>query len=258
MPAIDYLPRRLYNAFSRGGFLSEPVKGLIALQGNPEYVSYWDDFLGTRGGTWPASTPYAATVGTGTEVIGITQAVGGTMTLTTGANASDSAGQGFGLNWSGDRGFYFIARCKLDTLATSKFEVGMTDAVGDDGAVTTKATPAFTATDCALFVRDTTEDTTITFVSNGGTTDADADSAVAVVADTYFVVEVVCKGPTDTTGDNAAGFVNGVRAGSGNINGASPLTPWFYALTRTTATRTFTVDYWGCIGPRVAQWGVAS
>lgn len=48
MPAVDFLPRRLYNAFSKAGFASEPLKGLIALQGNPEYVSFWDDHIGTR------------------------------------------------------------------------------------------------------------------------------------------------------------------------------------------------------------------
>src|SRR3990167_11009525 len=85
MPAIDFLPRKLYNAFSRAGFPSEPIKGLIALQGNPEYAAFFDHHLGTRSGTWPAGTPYAATVGTGTEVIGLTQAVGGVMTLTTGS-----------------------------------------------------------------------------------------------------------------------------------------------------------------------------
>src|SRR5574341_488707 len=192
MPAVDFLPRRLYNAFSRMG-VTEPVKGLLALQGNPEYVSFWDDFIGTRGGTWPASTPYAATTGTGTEVIGITQAVGGTMTLTTGANADDSAGQGLGLNWSGDRGFYFICRAKLDTITNAKFEIGMTDdEAGDDtGEVGTKATPTFNATDCALFVFDTTDDTNVTFVSNGGTTDANADATFTLAADTYFVIEVV-------------------------------------------------------------------
>src|SRR3990167_11100279 len=120
MPATDFLPRRLYNAFSRGGFPNDSLKGLLALQGNPEYVSFWDDFLGTRGGTWPASTPYAAVVGTGVPVIGITQAINGTMTLTTGAKANASAGQGLGLDWSGDDGFYFIARVKLDTITSAK------------------------------------------------------------------------------------------------------------------------------------------
>ena len=261
MPAVDFLPRKLYNAFSKAGFSSDPVKGLLALLGNPEYVSFWDDHIGTRSGTWPAGTPYAATVGTGTEVIGLTQAVGGTMTLTTGAAGSDTAGQGLGLNWSGDRGFYFIARAKMATRITNvKFEIGMTDAVNDDGAVAVKATPTFTATDCALFVFDRTDDAEVTFVSNGGTTDANADATdFDIVNDTYFVVEIVGKVPTDTTGDNVAGYINGQLIGTGNINGASPLTPWAYIedLAQSAAT-VMTVDYWGCVGPRVAQWGVTT
>lgn len=260
MPAVDFLPRRLYNAFSKAGFGSEPLKGLIALQGNPEYVSAWDDFTGTRSGTWPAGTNYASTVGVNTEVIGITQAVGGTMTVTTAAADSDTAGQGYGLNWSGDRGFYFIARCKINRLTLIKFEVGMTDAVDDDGAVAVKATPTFTATDCALAVFDRTDDANVTFVSNGGSTDGNSDWSGAIASDTYFVIEIVGKGETDTTGDNVAGYINGQLIGSGNINGASPLTPWFYTetLVGASAAATLTVDYWGCIGPRVAQWGVAS
>ena len=259
MPAGTYLPRKLYNAFSRAGFEIEPVKGLLALNANPEFVSMFDHFWGTRGGTWPASTPYAATAGTGTEVIGLTQAINGTMTLTSGANADDSAGQGVGINSSGDQGFYFVCRAKLNTLATSKFEVGMTDATDDQaGAVATKATPTFTATDCGLFVYDTDDDTNVTFVSNGGTTDGNADATnFTLVADTYFVVEVIGRGPTDTTGDNVVGFLNGQLVGSGNINGANPLTPWVYVETNTTATRTLTVDYWGCIGPVGAAWGVS-
>jgi hypothetical protein len=250
----------LYNAFSKAGFASDPLKGLIALQGNPEYVAFFDDHTGTRTGTWPAGTPYAATVGTGTEVIGLTQAVGGVMTLTTGATDGNTAGQGFGLNWSGDRGFYFIARCKVDRITLMKFEIGMTDAVDDDGAVAVKATPTFTATDCALIVFDRTDDANATFVSNGGTTDGNADWTGTIAADTYFVVEIVGKGPTDTTGDNVAGYINGQLVGSGNINGASPLTMWAYTetLAGASATVTLSVDYWGCVGPRVAQWGVAS
>lgn len=267
MPATDFLPRRLYNAFSRATFGSDPLKGLISLQSNPEYDSFFDNFLGTRSGTWPAGTPYAATVGTGTEVIGLTQAVGGNMTLTTGTGGSDTAGQGFGLNWSGDRGFYFVSRFKMATRITDvKFEVGMTDSAADDGAVLQKATtPTFTATDCAILAFDTT-DTGIgpSFLSNGGTTDADADWGGTLVADTYLVVEMVGAGPTtatgaSTTGDNVACYVNGQFVGSGNIGGDAPLTPWWYIedLAQSAAT-VLTVDYWGCVGPKTAQWGVSA
>ncbi len=350
MPATDYLPSRLYNAFDKAVFGSDPLKALIALQGNPNYVSVWDDFTGTRTGSWPAGTDYAATVGVNSEVIGITQAVGGTMTLTTASGGSDSAGQGYGLNWSGDTGFYFISRCKLATRVTDvKFEVGMTDSVSDDGAVATKSVPTFTATDCGLFVYDTTDDINTTFVSNGGTSDANSDAGeplgavtitiaapgvfslaqhgliagervvfattgalptgltagtavfvsatdltgatftvsataggaqittsgsqsgthsatllAAPVADTYFVVEIVGSGPTtatgaSTTGDNVVGYLDGKLVGSGNIGGDAPLTPWWYVEDLATSAATvLTVDYWGCIGPRVAQWGVSA
>ena len=261
MPATDFLPRRLFNAFSRLGVGSVPLKGLLALAGNPEFVSFWDDHLGTRSGTWPAGTPYASTVGVNTEVIGLTAAINGTMTVTTAAADGDSAGQGLGLNWNGDNGFYFIARIKINRITNIKFEIGMTDAVNDDGAVAVKSTPTFTATDCALFVLDTTDDGEVTFVSNGGTTDANADATdFDIASDTYFVVEIVCRGPTDTTGDNVAGYINGQLIGSGNIDGANALTIWAYSetLTGASAAATLTVDYWGCIGPRNPAWGGAT
>jgi hypothetical protein len=260
MPAVDFLPRSLYKAFDQVAWHGDALKGLIALQGNPSMVSVFDDFTGTRSGTWPAGTPYAATVGTGTEVIGITQAVGGTMTLTTGTGGSDTAGQGYGLNWSGDRGFYFVARAKVSTITNSKIEIGMTDAVTDDGAVDTKSTPTFNATDCGLFVMDRTEDAELTFVSNGGASDANADlTSFDIAADQYFVVEVVGSGPTDTTGDIVTGFINGQQVGSGNLGGDAPLTPWFYIQDLAqSAAIILTVDYWGCVGPRVAQWNVSS
>lgn len=252
MPTSLWLPRRLDKAFSRLA-MPEYAKALLMMN-SPEYAVWSDHFLGSPTGTWPANTnwSYPATVGTGTEVIGITNAIGGTMTLTTGANANDSAGQAVGLNWSGDRGFYFLARVQLDTIANSKIEVGMVAALtGDTGSVNVKATPSFQATigaNCAVFCRDTTEDTALSFLSNGGTTDANADWSGTFAAATWYWLEVVGHGPTDTTGDNVTGYVNGTRVGSGNIDGSAALSPFFYVQTLTTATRTLTVDYGGCIG----------
>ena len=78
-----------------------------------------------------------------------------------------------------------------------------------------------------------------------------------IAANTYFVVEIVGRGATDSTGDNVAGYINGQYVGSGNINGASALTPWFYSETLTGASEliTLTVDWWGCVGPKGAPWG---
>ena len=255
MPTGTFFPRRIDKAFTKIGG-PEHLKSILALTGNPEYFSWWDDFLGDSAGTWPASANwgYPATVGTGTEVITLEAALGGQLQLLTGANANDSAGQGVGLHWSGDTGFYFAARVQLDTLASSKFEVGLAAAVaGDTGVVDVKATPTFRATigaNCAVFVRDTTEDTALTFVSNGGTTDANADWSGTFAAATWTLIEIVGSGPTSTTGDNVTGYVNGQRVGSGNINGATLISPFFYVETLTTATRALTVDWGLCIGKR--------
>lgn len=247
MPGPSFLPRRLDRAFSRLA-LPEAAKSLLVLPGNPEYISFWDDFLGTRSGTWPAGTPYASTVGVGTEVIGISSGFGGRMSVATGVNNGDTAGQGVGLNWRGDEGVYFIARLQIDRITTAKFEIGLTDAVDDDGAVLVKATPSFTATDCALFVFDTTDDTEVTFVSNGGTTDANQDfTDFDIAAAAYFIVEIVVQG------DFAQGYINGKSQGSGgNIEGGNLLTPWVYAEALSGASVAVLVDYWGCIGPRFA------
>lgn len=246
MADIDYLPRKLQTAFSRSA-VPESVKAMLVLHGNPEYVSYWDDFVGDSAGTWPADANwgYPATVGTNTEVIALAGGEGGTLTLTTAGSSGDSAGQGLGLHWKGDNGVYYAARCKLDDTTSAKFEIGLTDSVADDGAVDTKATPTFTATDCAVFVYDTTDDTEVTFVSNGGSVDGAADATDFTLAnDTYFIVEIVIQN------DTAAGYINGQLIGSGNIEGGNLLSPWLYVETLTGATRTLTCDWQLCIGPR--------
>ncbi len=220
----------------------------LLLFNNPAYASFWDDFFGDA-----LDARWSATSGTGSEVVGITAGINGFMTLTTGANSDDSAGVAAGLHWKGDNGIYLIVRAKLSAITTAKFEIGLSDAAisRDTGAIATKATPTFTATDFAGHVFDTTDDTSTTFISaNGGVAGANADGA-APVADSFAIYEVLVSGPTVTTGDFAAGYIDGKLVGSGSVNGATALTPWLYVETNTTATRTLTVDYVGCIGPRL-------
>jgi len=251
--AGKFIPRKLWTAFSELGDPSTRLRTLLAAN-SPEFVYYWDDFIGDSAGTWPADANwgYPATAGTGTEVIALGALENGALVMTTGASANDSAGQAVGLHWKGDNWFYYIARFKIDDVTNSKFEVGVQHAVtGDTGAVDTKATPTFTSTNCAVMVFDTTDDTNVTFVSNGGSTDANADATFTLANDTYLIVEIVAGGPTGTTGDFVSGYINGKLIGSGNINGATLVTPWLYVETNTTATRTLTVDYQGMIGRRV-------
>ena len=246
-----FLPRNIRSAWSKlaSGAGADNLKNLLALQGNPDFISYWDEFVGQTAGTWPASANwgYPATVGTGTEVVGIgASAFGGTLTLTTGANSADSAGQKFSRSWRGTEGIYYCARIQLDTITTAKFEVGLADSVtGDTGMVATKATPTHTGTDYAVFVLDTNDDANVTFISAAaGVTGANADWSGTLVAATYIDVEIIVKGAF------CSGYINGQYVGGGAITAATLLTPHVFVLTRTTATRLLTVDYQGCVSPR--------
>ena len=248
MAATRFLPRRLDTAFSRLAG-PESLKSILALGGGPEYVSYWDDFVGSPSGTWPdtANWSYPATVGTGTEVIGVTAARGGTLTCTTANTSGNGAYQYLGLNWRGTEGIYYVCRAKIDNVATAKFEIGLSDSLTGEGVVATKATPTFTATDGAVFVFDTADDTNVTFITaNAGVVGANVDSSFTVVNDTFFIVEIVAQGGF------AAGYLNGQYVGGGAITATAALTPGVGATTRAAATRTLTVDYQGCIGPRNA------
>src|SRR3990167_8195788 len=108
--ALKFLPRRADRHFADAA-LDSKLRSILALGcDTPEYIRYFDHFVGDSAGTWPASANwgYPATLGTGNEVIAISAALRGELTLTTGASASDSAGQAGGLHWNGDLGFYFI------------------------------------------------------------------------------------------------------------------------------------------------------
>src|SRR5512146_3033391 len=102
MSAGKFLPRRLNTAFSRLAF-PESAKSLFAMQqGNPAYVTFWDDFLGDA-----LDARYPADLGVNSQVVGVTAAIGGTMTVATAAADGDTAGQaGPGLHWNGDNGCY--------------------------------------------------------------------------------------------------------------------------------------------------------
>lgn len=61
------------------------------------------------------------------------------------------------LAFKGDNYCVVAARIAIDTLATSKVEVGFTDVTTDAGAVNNLGTNTRRATDCAVWVRDTND-----------------------------------------------------------------------------------------------------
>src|SRR5512146_433332 len=242
MASLKFMPRKLQTAFSRLA-MPEAAKAILTLVDNPEYCVWTDDFIGDA-----LDARYASSVGSGTEVVGITAGVNGLLTVATQGNADgDTAGVGLGLHWEGALGVYFAAYVKLNPITNAKFEIGLTDSTADDGAIDVKATPTFTATDCALFVYDTTDDTNVTFITcANGTVGANVDSTFTLAADTFFWVEIVVQD------GQASGYINGQYVGGGAITSTAPLTPWFYAGAVGAATGvTTTCDWLGIIGPRV-------
>lgn len=185
----------------------------------------------------------AATNGTSAAV-----SVGsGLLTMTTGTDDNGYAGQAFGLLWKGDLGYtseFILA--PGSAITTIKFEVGMTDAVADAGAVDTKATPTATADDFCVLVYDTDDNTQLDLISeldNGGPA-ANAENVATVAASTFLRAEF--RG----LGDNVGVKVNGSQVGTGSCQGGDPVTPWVFAQARAgAASRTLDTRFYFCTGP---------
>lgn len=244
MADIDFLPRKLHTAFDRLA-APEAIKAILAaVPGNPAYCSEWEDFLGDA-----VEARHPANGGTGTQVVGITVAPNGTLTAATQGNqATDSAIQSlWDLNWNGDLGVYMVTRFKVSTLATMKFNVGLSDEQTDTGAVATKATPTFNVSDCACISFDTADDTNLTVQTNGGSNDLNQDiTAFTLAADTFMVLEIVLQN------NNASFYIDGKYVGGGTevIEGGTAMRPYFYIEQNGAGAVTLTVDYCGIIGCR--------
>lgn len=237
MSDINYLPRNWSRAMRRAAAASDAVRNLLLLA-DPAYETVVEHFLGDAlPGAWAA----AKTNGTSAA----NTVASSRLTMTSGTDDDGYAGQAFGLNWAGDRGFYMESGQALNTLATSKIEVGVTDATGDAGAVDAKATPTATATDFCVLVRDTDDNTELDLISQKATgVAANAEDVYTVVGGTSFRTEF--RGQNDFV----SVFLNGDHVGNGNIEGGTAITPWWFAQSRAgTASRIFTVEFLIMSGP---------
>lgn len=243
MATTDFLPRRIDRAISRAAIPESLRSALVMGADSPEFCRWFDDFLGDA-----LNARYPAVGGTGTEVAGITAAIGGTATLATQGNqATDSAVlSGPGLHWDGDHSFYFAAKLKISAITNVKWSVGIADEQTDTGPINSKASATFNISDFVGLSFDTADDTNVTFQSNGGTTDANTNTSFTLVADTYFIVELVGRG------NHVSVFINGSYATGGAevIEGGVAMMPIFYIEQNDTAARTMTIDWMGIVGPR--------
>ena len=197
--------------------------------------------------------PGAKTNGTSAAVTFTEHNANKYLDLISGTANDGYAGQGYGMHFTGDRGCLseFIVRTPA-AITTMKFEVGLSDADDDAGAVNQKAESgsgtSATAGSFAVFVFDTDDDANIAFVSaKAGTVVSTHDIQAAAVDTTYrFAIRV--------TGDNVEGFINGSKVaahgGNAGIEGGTGLTPWTFVQARNgSASRTLQWHKWRVTQP---------
>lgn len=228
-----------------------------------------DDFIGdtlstnlytvSNGGGASAASP----VITGGALNGVCDFVTGTAGDSTASSELSS-----GLNFRGDHGCIMVACLALDVITSVKVEVGFTDVATDPGAVNVKATPTFTATDCALWVLDTNDNAYWEgLAANNGSTApmTVVEAAISPTAATYewLMVELIESDDTNNECDvafsrfNAAGYrtYHAIGGGEGNNQGPNSnvlLTPWIYVEARNATSKTLSLDYWNAWQYRTA------
>ena len=205
----------------------------------------WTD--GFFGDALDAQYPAAKTNGTSAAVTLTEHSANGFLQLVTGTANDGYAGQGFGMNWTGDRGVLMQAIITTPAAITTwKWECGVSDADDDAGAVNVKATPNATAADYGVFVYDTDDDTSIAFHS------AKAGTITATEGITTCVVDTTYRLAVRVTGDNITAYINGevVAEHGGGIEGGSGITPWAFSQARAgSASRILKLNRWGMNQP---------
>jgi hypothetical protein len=213
-------------------------------------ISGWeDDFQGDLFSSGAAPGMYQSTAsGTASATAAVsTGVVNGAALLDAGTDNSGRSDLSWGLHYQGQLNAIYVARFKVPVITTRKFEIGFTDVISgtDAGAVNVKATPSFTATDCAVLVLDTNDDTNLTLVgAKAGVAASVADFSTALVADTYYYFGV------SLFDDNARGFIlnaDGVFLEEKIIEDCVTetvlLTPWVFVQNRAANAGSMTLDW---------------
>ena len=204
----------------------------------------WEDSF--KGDQLRAIYPAAKTNGTSAAVTFTEHNAGGFLELVSGTDNAGYAGQGVGLNWTGDRGVLFEAIIVLPAaITTMKFEVGLSDADDDAGAVNQKATATTaTATDFAVFCFDTSDDANIAFITAKAGVVVENQDLIAAVASGVYRVAIRVDGDNVKAWLNDNLIVIGAGGGAG-IEGGNKLTPWAFVQARAgAASRTVQIRKW--------------
>ena len=211
-----------------------------------DYDVFEDKFWGDElRGIYPA----AKISGTAAAVTFAEHNENGYLSIISGTDSEGYAGQGMGLQFTGDRGYLaeFIVQLP-SAITTFKCEIGMSDADDNAGAINAKATTStFTATDCAVICMDTDDDAYFAFLSamtGTGVETQDITASLPIASATY---RIAIRGE----GDSVSAYINGTQVAGGAhlCNGATKVTPWVFSQARTTSTRNVLLYKWRVIQP---------
>ena len=182
-----------------------------------------------------------------TDWANLASSAGGLCSVTTDATDNEYAGMyqgGSGLVYMADHRPVLLCRFGMGAaITTSKFEVGFSDGDADAGAVNAKATPTSTATDYAVFIRDTDDDTTLEAVTDATTGAVQAVTftpGITFAVSTYYNLMVaidensICRFWIDNVYQGAS---------TDGPDATTALGIWIFGQTRDNAARTFNMDY---------------
>lgn len=218
------------------------------------FFSQWeDDFYGDA---LNARYPDAKTNGTSAAVTFTEHNLHGFLDFITGTDNAGYAGQGVGLQWSGDRGLLFeFLFTTPSSLADFKLEFGIADADDVAGMVDAKVTPTGNGTDYAVLVFDTASgDTTTDLIHAKGGTDV---AGVGSGTDFVLAVSTTYYATLAADGDNVRATIRGLSGtptalfewandvGDAGIEGGTAVTPWFFTQARAgAASKTTPLRKW--------------
>ncbi len=249
--------RRLRKESGGRGWMRDYLQEL-----SPDIIVYFDDFIGDAF----LANQDAVLTDSACTWTKVEDALGGTATLTSDTDNTDNSYAGInltGAEWLGDNDAMFEVRLQIDDTTPVKIEIGFTDSKADAGAVNSLASNTFTATDCALWIKDfedggNTEafQGVATRTTSGAITKIEDSAIPTIDAATYYTFRVQLRQDfAQWSIDNADGnrIYESVWVADAQ-QGGNALFPWLFVRNRDgTDDHTLTVDYFLVKQFRVAQ-----
>lgn len=221
----------------------------------------WDDDFAGDQFRYDATAPgaYQSTAsGTGSAAAAIVTTgndrLNGCCLLDAGSDDNGRSDLSLGVHLRADLNPVIAVRLKMSAITSVKVEVGFTDVVSgtDAGAINVKATPSFTATDCAVWIIDTDDNANWEGVAaDSGTGATTVEAAISPTADTFEWMVVALREYDSTNSIAAAKYLrldgNGYKTyesawQSAAISSDALLTPWVFVQNRSATQRTCTID----------------